>query len=272
VNTPSLVAVVNVFTTVRAGGAHTCGIVPSGFAWCWGFAQSGQLGNGQSGAFELQAQPDSVRTDLTFVAVATGGEHTCALTAAGEAYCWGLNTEGQLGNGTQANSTLPVAVSGGLTFAAIDAGGRHTCGITPGGQAYCWGLGESGQLGIGTTPTTVQVPTAVSGGLTFSAIDLGGSHTCALTPTKTAYCWGLNDAGQLGDGTEEMRSAPTAVAGDQTTFDTIEAGSGLFATVTCGMGTDGFAYCWGEGSGGQLGWGSLSSSSTPVQVKGQVGQ
>jgi alpha-tubulin suppressor-like RCC1 family protein len=85
------------------------------------------------------------------VSLAAGGAHTCGLTAAGAAYCWGSNSNGQLGNGTIGGMNIAGApVSGGITFVSLSAGGAHTCGVTPDGAIYCWGANASGQLGDGT--------------------------------------------------------------------------------------------------------------------------
>jgi alpha-tubulin suppressor-like RCC1 family protein len=167
---------------------------------------------------------------LSFREVSAGANHTCGVTPDNRAYCWGLNFDGRLGNGTNAGpeicdnfpcSTRPVAVAGGLRFRLVSAGGDHTCGVTPGNLAYCWGFNAAGQLGNGTNtgPETCAFgracstrPVAVAGGLPFRQVAAGLDHTCGATPAKHAYCWGSNFFGQLGDGTTTDRPRPVPVA------------------------------------------------------------
>jgi alpha-tubulin suppressor-like RCC1 family protein len=260
------------FQSISAGFAHRCGITTSADAYCWGSNAVGELGNGGTTS---SSTPVAVSGGLKFQSISTGGgnspeSYTCALTTAGSAYCWGLNSAGQLGNGSTTNSSIPVAVSGGFTFQSLSAGGGgggavstrgHTCGITTGGDAYCWGQNEFGQLGNGST-TASTTPVAVSGRLTFRAISAGRVHTCGITTTSAAYCWG--DGMALGDGTFSDSDAPVAVSGGLA-FTSISAGW----RHSCGITTAGDAYCWGgHGQGGALGngQGPGGGSSVPVRV------
>src|SRR5437867_1818795 len=150
---------------------------------------------------------------LTFTAVSAGFIHTCGLTTAGAAYCWGTNAYGQLGDGTTTTRLTPPVVAGGGGIAArVGARLAHTCGLTAAGAAYCWGPGGTGQLGDGTTTTRLS-PVLVAGGVSFAAVDAGQIHTCGLTAAGAAHCWGDNTAGQLGDGTTTTRLSPVLVAG-----------------------------------------------------------
>ena len=260
---PTAVAGGLTFASISAGRAHTCALTPTGQAYCWGSNISGQLGDGTT---TNQFVPTAVAGGLTFASIGAGAtDETCALTPTGQAYCWGSNTFGQLGDGTTTRRLMPTAVAGGLTFASISAGGNRVCALTPRGQAYCWGNNGSGQLGDGTTSSSQMVPTAVAGGLTFASISAGFSHTCALTPTGQAYCWGINGSGRLGDGTTTNRLVPTAVAGGLT-FASISAGF----SHTCGIAMTGQAYCWGLNQSGQLGDGTTTTRLVPTAVIGEL--
>ena len=236
------------FTAISTGHSHTCALTTGGTAYCWGANYAGQLGTANTlgpcnpedlSTASCSHTPVAVSGGLTFAQISAGWEHTCGLTPGGAAYCWGSNSDGQLGNGTFTSSRTPVAVTGGLTFTQISAGSGHTCGLTPGGIAYCWGGNESGQLGDGTTDNR-RTPVAVRGGLAFIQIAAGGSHTCGLATGGKAFCWGNNYLGALGDGTKTDSPTPVAVA-DGRAFSRIAAAMG----VTCGLATGGDAYCWG---------------------------
>jgi alpha-tubulin suppressor-like RCC1 family protein len=196
------------FKAVAAGGVHSCGIQPTGSVRCWGLGREGQLGNGTNSVDEYD--PRLVSTGVPMDSITAGFKHSCSLSTTGGAFCWGDNTDGQLGTGSNTSANTPNAVAGGLTFTQLSAGYAHTCGIATGGQAYCWGRNDRGQLGIGTN-TPSNVPAAVSGGLTFKSISTGDLSTCGVTTSNVAYCWGDNEYGALGDGTQAHRSVPAKV-------------------------------------------------------------
>jgi alpha-tubulin suppressor-like RCC1 family protein len=248
-----------VFTTVGAGNGHSCGIAIDGTAYCWGSNSVGQLGTGLMGGSSLT--PVAVSGGLSVVALSVGNGHSCGLTGNGAAYCWGLNSWGQLGDGTRVDNPNPVAVAGGLPFKGISAGGNHSCGVTTSGAAYCWGLNAFGQIGDGST-TNSATPVPVASGLVFESISAGSvHHSCGVTTSGGAFCWGTGPA--LGDATTTSFT-PAAVAGGLL-FKSISAGD----LHTCGVTTTGVAYCWGQNSDGQLGTGTTAGSSVPVKVAGQ---
>lgn len=216
------------FSTIAAGYEHTCALSTEGRAYCWGNNENGQLGNGMSGDMTnvpvAVMPPAGVADPLEFDALAIGsyGEFTCALTAAGKAYCWGYNFYGSLGDGTfdDRNRPTPVAdpAGGPVRFSSIGVGAFHACGLTGAGKAYCWGDNYFGQLGNGETgydairtiPVEVWAP---EGGSPVQFVSIGGGdlHTCGRSATGQIYCWGDNFLGQLGIGPDEGRPIPTPV-------------------------------------------------------------
>jgi alpha-tubulin suppressor-like RCC1 family protein len=261
------------FTSLDAGAQHTCGLTSSGTAFCWGRNDRGQLGDGTT---DVRSVPQAVTGDHTFQLIVAGGfniGHTCALTNDGDAYCWGDNERGQLGNGDGgfgqedlAPHPVPAPVVDAPTFVSLTAGlGRHICGLTSTGDAYCWGENSFGALGDRTTGDKAE-PVPVYGGLEFSLVIAGGyiGHTCALTTGAAAYCWGENSVGQIGDNSLIDRLAPAAVFGGHS-FTTLDSGF----RHTCGLTTTGTLYCWGSGGAGQLGTGSDTQESVPTKVVGQ---
>ena len=268
-NTPYPVAGGLLFKEISAGLRHTCGVSTSGTGYCWGWNYDGQVGNGSVTGYTNPGLlvPTAVAGGLTFARISAGDYHSCGVTASGPAYCWGSNIRGELGNGTSgaADKVLtPTLVLGGLSFQQISAGFAHTCAVTSSGLGYCWGANDNGALGDGTGAQR-NLP-ALLGRLTlsFDRLSAGGYHTCALTPTDKAYCWGADYSGQLGDGTSIVsRLNPAAVIGGLT-FDQISGGY----NHSCGLTINGAAYCWGNNSSGQLGGGTTASASEPTAVSG----
>lgn len=263
--TPVRVQGVVLYQMIAGGSGHTCGVAVDGRAFCWGTNADGQLGNGSKRSSVL---PIAVAGGLYFNSVTLSYHHTCALAVDGRAYCWGRNTFGQLGAGTTVRHTTPNPVTGGLTFTSIDASGQRTCAVTAGGAAYCWGPGLTGDgTKVGST-----VPVAVSGGHRFVSVDVSDGHNCGLADDGSAYCWGLNTSGQLGNVTTDTcnppydnpcSTIPIPVLGAPS-FTSVTAGG----SFTCGLASDGRAYCWGGNGSGQLGDGSTTDRSTPAPVVG----
>ena len=191
--------------SVGAGRIHTCGLTVSGDAYCWGFSDFGQLGDGSTTG---SLTPVLVSGGIRFSSISTKFGHTCGVTSVGDTYCWGENFDGNLGDGTTINRLTPVLVSGGLSFASVSAGGSNTCGVTTAGDAYCWGDNFHGQLGDGTTINRLT-PVLVAGGLTFVSLS-AGAQTCGVTAAGDPYCWGR---GRSLDGTTTDRHTPVLVAG-----------------------------------------------------------
>ncbi len=256
------------FVRLSTGGYHGCGLTSSGAAWCWGWNQEGQAGPIAATSVLVPAVVPA--GPVTFSQISAGESHTCALTAAGEAWCWGGNGRGELGSdpavvGTQ--SATPILVPGGLVFASIDAGTQHTCGVTTTGEGYCWGSQEYGQLGNGVVSTVISAPVLVSGGSTYRQISAGGQTTCGVTTAKVVQCWGAGLSGVLGNGTSTAtQSAPVTVSGGLAAIGVVVNLAEPSGAAACAYTTMGDTYCWGAGTAGQLGNGAMLSSTVPVQV------
>ncbi|MBK8321697.1 MAG: choice-of-anchor D domain-containing protein [Betaproteobacteria bacterium] len=247
-------------TAIAVGDLHSCA-VHNGAVKCWGAGGVGQLGTGGSifsSAVPVQvAGLTSGATDVT-----TGRFNSCAIVNGG-ALCWGQGDSGEMGNGTNTYVNLaPVAVSGyGSGVTVLSGGAYFACGIQ-GAAARCWGFGTSGRLGGGNNNAS-NVPQAVVGLASgVSAITAGnGNHGCAVA-SGAAYCWGLNNAGQLGNpAAAGGTTAPIGVQGLTTGMYDVSAG-GLH---TCGLSDAGIS-CWGGNAEGQLGTGNQTASPTAVLV------
>lgn len=248
------------FQALTAGGIHTCALTAAGAAYCWGSDRYGEVGDA-GGVTGHPLPPTPVAGEHIFAQVSAGGAHVCGITRQGEAYCWGNNYTGQLGDGSHTNRDMPVRVAGGLSFKGISAGVSHTCGVTIAGNAYCWGENYYGQLGNGSN-TGSNVPVAVRGEPVVT-VAAGTSSSCGIT-SGVAYCWGGNWEGTLGDGSRSSRTIPVAVS-DGLPFVAIEVGS----AHTCGLTSGQVLYCWGWNLLGQLGDGSAADRVTPARVVGQ---
>ncbi len=250
---------------MTGGYLHTCALTTAGAVQCWGYNNVGQLGDGSLGNNKITPQPVTGLASGV-AAVAAGGEHTCALSTAGGVQCWGINSYGQLGDGSIGSAkTTPQPVIGLASgVAAIAVGANHTCALTTAGAVRCWGLNLNGQVGDGGTTdrTTPQPVTGLASGVV--AISAGAKHTCALTAAGAVQCWGYNAEGQLGDGSTTNKSTPQPITGLASGVAAIAAGY----SHTCALTTAGAMQCWGKNAFGQLGDGGTTNQNTPQPVTG----
>lgn len=260
---PALVPGLSAVARLSVGDFHSCAITSSGSLRCWGANAHGQIGDGST-----IERPTPVTVGLlgggAALRVGAGSNHTCAVSSAGAAQCWGRNFRGQLGDGSTSDRSSPTAVntlSSGVSD--ISAGGDHSCARTAAGGARCWGSNFAGELGnfgplVQTSPVT---PVGLNSGV--NAITAGTSHSCALTGTGQIQCWGYNDAGQVGDGSTQ--DAPSPVTLDLPASGTTAIASG--ALHTCVLAANGQPWCWGSGADGRLGMGfSGSMQTTPAPL------
>ncbi|WP_018908983.1 Ig-like domain repeat protein [Salinispora arenicola] len=253
-------------TAIAVGTFHTLALTSTGALLAWGGNGFGELGDGTTTA-RNEPVPVNVPAGTTITAIAGGRGHSLALTSTGTVLAWGKNNEGQLGDGTNANSTTPVDVDlpPGTTVTAIAGGGSNSLALTSAGTVLAWGLNSSGQLGDGTTtdrstPVDVNLPP----GTTVTAIAGGDPNSLALTSAGTVLAWGLNSSGQLGDGTTTDSTTPVDVnLPPDTTITAITAHDGSHSLALTSTGT---ILAWGSNSSGELGDGTTTNRSTPVDV------
>lgn len=250
------------YVSLIAGADHACGLTADHFAYCWGNNSSAQLGIGQ--ITDPVTTPTAVAGGHLFTSLASSGVHTCGITTAGDAYCWGWEGEGELGNGvtgTYQGKPNASPVLGGMHYVAITAGSSHTCAITVAADGYCWGNDYEGQAGHGTAGDYQPVPVAVSGTPKLGAIAAGGAHSCAIDVNGGSWCWGSNEMGQIGDGTFDTRYLPVPV---QAPIPLARISAGY--RHSCALSADGQALCWGFNENGQLGDGTTARRASPDVV------
>ncbi len=194
---------------ISLGSGHSCAVRRDNTLWCWGFNQSGQLGQGDNTDGPSFAELVSGMEAVQYVSA--GFQHTCAITVGGDLYCWGRGGFGELGNGTGSDHFEPKQVELDEPVVDVASGRFHTCAAVESGDVYCWGRNDSGQIGQNTMSGQYDEPQWVSGVDDVHRVSAGGEHSCALDRGGNTHCWGGNEYGQLGDGTETPRSSPVSV-------------------------------------------------------------
>lgn len=257
------------YRSITTATQHSCDIASGGIAWCWGLnSTDARLGNADVGDGKHIATPWRVPGERGWTQLVSFARFTCGIKTDGKAYCWGNNSWGVLGDGSnKAYSATPVPIAGNHTFVQLAAGVDHACGLTTTNALLCWGKNEYGQFGNGTTGPSVHTPVAAAGGMQFKAVMASTAATCAVTVAGQAYCWGNNGTGETGNGQRipygnALVNAPVAVVGGHT-FKDITGGQ----SYACGLTTNGSAYCWGA-NGGRFGNGNTTDNSTPQPVSG----
>jgi len=247
--------------TIGAGPDNSVAVLSDGTVRTLGGNPFGNLGNGTTGG--QSASPAKVTGLDTAVGVAAGSSHLLALLSDGTVRSWGLNTSGQLGNGTTTNSNVPVTVMGLRDVVGISSGASHSLALLADGTVRTWGNNVSGQLGNGTY-TASSVPVAVSGLSNVAAVAGGGGNGTALLADGTVRAWGANRSGQLGNGsTTDNSNVPVPVTGLSTVTGLSVGDLHILAVLA-----DGSVYDWGYNGYGQLGNGAITKSTVPVLVSG----
>lgn len=220
-------------------------------------------------SFDVAHPSGRVATDR----IALGDAHTCAIKDDGTVWCFGDNSDGQLGNSSfgPPDSTTPVQTSGfgtGRTAVQVAAGERHTCALLDNGEVWCWGSGGNNELANGALQSSDPVKVPLGAGITASRIYAGGRVSCALTSDNRLTCWGQNHKGQIGNGTVQASGgvAPAAVSNIPTSFAPASADPG--GRHVCAAATGGAVWCWGDDDRNQLG--TAADGAAAVNVPGQA--
>ncbi|MCL1874885.1 MAG: InlB B-repeat-containing protein [Synergistaceae bacterium] len=255
---PVRVGTANDWAAVTAGYAHTIAIKTDGSLWAWGYNNSGQLGDGTNTDSNT---PQRVGTASDWAAASAGLYHTIAIKTDGSLWAWGFNHYGQLGDGTYNDSNTPQRVGTANDWAAVTAGQYHSIALKTDGSLWSWGYNYNGQLGDGSTDFYRNTPQRVGTTNDWKAIVSGYQHTLAIKTDGSLWAWGMNDLGQLGDGTDADSKTPQQVG---TTNDWAAVAAGSFHTIA--IKTDGSLWAWGYNYYGQLGAGTNTIRNSPVRI------
>jgi hypothetical protein len=261
----------SIWNQVSFGAFNSAAIKSDGTLWTWGNNDSGQLGNGASGAGTSRTSPGSTAgagTNWRQVDVAGGQGITSYMAAVktdGTLWTWGVNSSGQLGSGvTTARSSPDTTAGGGTTWKQVSCYTNFTAAIKTDGTLWTWGLNASGQLGTGTTTNRSSPNTTAGGGTNWKTVACGYNVAAAIKTDGTLWTWGLNASGQLGTGTTTNRSSPDTTAGGGTNWKTVACGFKLTAAIK----SDGTLWTWGLNASGQLGTGTTTNRSSPNTTAG----
>jgi alpha-tubulin suppressor-like RCC1 family protein len=256
---------------LAVGDAHACALKRAdGTVWCWGKNDHGQLGDGSTNdrPAAVQVKDDRGVPLGSIIQIVAGANHTCAVqSSAGTSYCWGDDSNGQLGyGGNAAVNKIPSPTQLGPTV-TLTAGSRHTCGVAMGtNTVWCWGANDVGQLGSPGNPSGASAPVPTvdkAGQLTATVLGSGTTHSCAIRTDGTLWCWGSNVSGELGDGTTAATGDPVQVSAIGTHARSMSGG----AHFSCALIDDGSVVCFGQNDHGQCG----QPSGSPVLVPTTVG-
>lgn len=231
------------FGRIACGGTGTCGLRSEGALFCWGDNEEGKIGQGDPFGSEDIPVPTEVRPGTPFRDVSVGQGHVCAVARNGALYCWGRNTDAQLGLGiSDAQIRTPMRVGNEADYRAVAASMQHSCALRAGGTLVCWGTDQDGSLGLGVANGARQeTPMQVAGDMRYRAVSTNWFHTCALGEDNTLHCFGRNVEGQLGLGDTDARNVPTRVGSES---DWLDLAAGHFHT--CGIARARGLLCWGK--------------------------
>lgn len=247
---------------ISTGYKHTAAVKTDGTLWTWALNNFGQLGDP---TVVIRSSPGTTAGGGTNWCQASSGDyHTAAVKTDGTLWTWGRNTQGRLGDGTIIDRSSPGTTAGGGTiWCAVNVSPLVSAAMKTDGTLWSWGYNNTGTLGDGTTISRSSPVTTQGGGTTWCQVEAGSRHISAVKTDGTAWTWGCNTSGALGDGAVANKSSPGTTAGGGTTWCGISA-----SNHTAAVKTDGTAWTWGPNGQGRLGDDTVINRSSPVTVVG----
>jgi len=250
--------------SVSAGDSYTMAIKDDGTLWGWGYNGGGRLGDGTGAERHEPTQEKSASTN--WKSVSAGGDHTVAIKEDGTLWAWGVNSSGQLGDGTNDERREPTQEKTLSTdWVLASAGYKHTVAIKDDGTLWAWGDNDEGQLGDGTREKKNEPTQESSASTDWRYVSAGKYHTIAIKSDGTLWAWGQNAYGQLGDGSTTRREVPTQESSKATNWEKAEAAY----SSTIALKSDGSIWSWGDNTYGQLGDGTAQQRETPTREYSQ---
>lgn len=256
---------------IESGWYFTCAKTDENKVYCWGANSGQELGNdsGVDSNTPVEITNLVIPDDTTISSWSSAVNTQCAITNKnGAIYCWGDNMSGELGLGTSNNKNSPTATWNGEMPTGVDVqkvvvGNFHGCLLATNNKVYCWAHSQIDN----DSNVPVEVPQGeIPDGVTLVDIISGWSSNCVIGDDGWAYCWGYDYGGNLGNGTEGNKLTPTAISQgeipDGVTIETVVSGG----RYSCALSSNDKVYCWGDNTYGQLGNGTTTSSTTPVEV------
>ena len=254
-----------VVSQLSVGASQGCVVSTDARLYCWGDWLSGELGVGDIEPTNLPVRV-TLPDNATPARVSAGVGFTCATSASGSAYCWGVNGDGQLGNGSSTTSKVPVRVAlpAGVAATSVSAGLERACALDSIGGGWCWGRNYNGAFGDDTyTNSRTPRPVALPVGISLTRLQTGWYHTCGISNLGDVLCWGENGSGALGwGGSFGGKTIRTAALPSGTIAATLSTG----LAATCATTTDGHAWCWGGNLRGSAGTGNSTAVFSPTRI------
>jgi len=246
---------------ISAGNEHSVALRANGSAWAWGNNNEGRLGD--SSTINRSSPVSVVGGFQDWVQISASDIHSLALRAGGSVWAWGNNGSGRLGDNTTIAKSSPVSIVGGFQdWVQISAGGAHSVALRANGSAWAWGSNLNGRLGDNTITNRSSPVSVIGGFLDWVQISAGRSHSAALRANGSAWAWGYNGSGRLGDDTTTTTSSPVSVVGGFNDWVQISAGY----AHTIALRANGSAWAWGYNGSGRLGDDTLIDKSSPISV------